>query len=98
LERCEETDNIIDSEITSLDLKLKGKDHMEIEDGEFEEKLPKKLGRKTTRVEREDTANRDKLMGTQTMIDKTLGVRTKTSRISASNVPQKGGGPKSSSK
>jgi hypothetical protein len=38
------------------------------------------------------------MMGTQTTIDKTLGVGTKTYRIIGNNVPRRGNEPKPSSK
>jgi len=70
----------------------------EKEDGEFEEKLPKNSGRKTMKVKREEMNKRDKFLGTQTMIDKSLGVGTKTFKILAINGCQRRDGPKPSSK
>jgi hypothetical protein len=93
----------MDLEIASPDIKSRDEDQMapkeeEKEEEELEEKLPKKIGRKIVKVKGEEVANRDKMMGTQTIVDKSLASGIKPTRTLGSSVPLRGGDPKPSSK
>jgi hypothetical protein len=58
---------------------------------EEEEKQPKKVGKKLAKKKREETTNKEKFVGIQTTIEKSLGLGSQSIKYPSSIAPSNGG-------